>query len=63
MVLWELYNGVHPQRPTEPWFTEDHWKFINNCWSQIPRERPTVQDVVSYVQLRYNASFASFGPH
>ena len=57
-VLWQLFKGIRPERPSNDWFTDDHWVFINKCWNKIPSERPTIQDVLSYLHFCFDKSSA-----
>ena len=48
-VVLHILRGGRPQMPTnaqELGFTREMWKFLESCWHQNPKKRPTMQDVV-----------------
>ena len=50
LIYNKIINGTHPRRPSEPWVTDDHWLFMQRCWSDYASgNRPLITDVVKYV--------------
>ena len=48
-VVLHILRGGRPQMPTnaqEVGFTHEMWKFLESCWHQNPKKRPTMRDVV-----------------
>jgi len=48
-VVLRLSQGLKPSRPLIPPIDDQHWAFIQQCWSPVP-ERPLAKDVVSSLQ-------------
>jgi len=44
-VLYELFRGVRPKRPSEPWVTDALWEFIQHCWNGKQSDRPGINEV------------------
>ena len=44
-VMRKVINGEHPERPAEPWFTDDLWGILEQCWSFQLERRPAVEAV------------------
>lgn len=56
-ILMELHNGIQPRQPDQPWITETHWHFIQQCWtSPDGTERPKIADIVQFVEEQYQTS-------
>lgn len=48
-VLSKVNRGIRPTRPgheTAPELTDHIWAIMQNCWSEAPSDRPTVDEVV-----------------
>jgi hypothetical protein len=48
VVIECLVHGRHPRRPTDDICPKDLsriWSFLERCWSQDPRDRPTASEV------------------
>ena len=41
IVMRIVIEGTHPERPDRPWFTDDLWGTLKQCWSPQPEDRPT----------------------
>jgi serine/threonine protein kinase len=48
-VFCAIVIGIRPERPSEGWITDQCWEFIKRCWNEIPSERPTIHEIISYV--------------
>ena len=51
-VVLALSNGQRPSRPMEAvmrGLTDDLWAFIEHCWSQDPKERPTADKALRFI--------------
>ena len=48
-VVFQLSRGNKPARPSSRSIEDQHWEFIQRCWSSI-NDRPCAQDVVSSLQ-------------
>ena len=44
-VMLTVMRGEHPERPGRPWFTDDLWRTLGQCWSPQPNDRPTVEAI------------------
>ncbi|KAG6808442.1 hypothetical protein H0H92_004106 [Tricholoma furcatifolium] len=58
LILWRVSKGHRPQYPSpsdKPWtewgLTGDIWAWIERCWHQDPRERPSAAEVTQYLSL------------
>ena len=49
VVLW-LAQGRKPARPKSRPLDDQHWEFINICWSPIQEHRPTSRCIVSAIE-------------
>ena len=49
IVMRMLLEGTHPERPEMPWFTNDLWRILEQCWSQQPEDRPTLEAILEYL--------------
>lgn len=58
----ELANGRKPRRPQSHSISDQHWKFIEHCWSPV-QERPAAERLVSSILdfLRFFPHAQSFG--
>ena len=45
-VALKVIRGERPERPEGAWFTDDLWKTLGQCWSPLPKNRPTVETVL-----------------
>ena len=41
-VILMVMRGERPERPERPWFTDDLWETLEECWSEQPKDRPTI---------------------
>lgn len=46
IVMRKVVDGERPERPGRPWFTDDLWSTLEQCWSSKPNERPTAEVVL-----------------
>ena len=46
MAILAITQGVRPQRPTHPTFTENLWTLMQRCWDHNPYLRPEVSEVL-----------------
>lgn len=44
-VLYELFHGIRPRRPSSPMLTNGYWTFITQCWHETPGSRPRIETV------------------
>jgi len=52
-IVQMVVQGGHPERPqgTEGvWFTDDVWKLLKDCWVFQPKDRPSIKDVLLYLE-------------
>lgn len=69
-LLLKVIDGKRPDKPKTNEITKNIWKSIEKCWSQDPKRRPGIDQVVStwkrlvnwYVVLSFGSS-ASQRPH
>ena len=50
LVTGRVIEGEHPTRPEGGWFTDDLWKFLEQCWSSKPGDRPTAETVLGCLE-------------
>jgi len=50
VIMLKVTQGKHPERPENPLFTDDLWKILEQCWSPKPKDRPTSQDVLKFLE-------------
>ncbi|KAF9784389.1 kinase-like domain-containing protein [Thelephora terrestris] len=41
-----IIKGDRPERPERPWFTDDLWGTLEQCWSPQPTDRPTIESIL-----------------
>ena len=46
LAMHDIMNGTRPLKPTHATFTPRLWELMQNCWSQEPRFRPTIYEVL-----------------
>ena len=53
-VIWKVAKGERPEKPQGPegvvWFTDDVWKVLGHCWTPLPRDRPSIEDVLKHLE-------------
>ena len=52
-VMRRVVDGERPQRPRGvegAWFTNDLWRLLNGCWATRPEDRPSVSDVLGFLE-------------
>ena len=49
IVMRMVLEGTHPERLETLWFTDDLWRILEQCWSQQPEDRPTIEAVLEYL--------------
>jgi hypothetical protein len=50
MVVWNVVDGEHPERPEAMWFTYDLWGALKQCWSSRPKDRPTTETILECLE-------------
>ena len=50
-VMLKVVEGKRPERPQGPWFTNDLWRTLEQCWSHHSKDRPTVEAVHGCLSL------------
>ena len=50
IVTRKVIEGDRPERPGSPWFTDDLWGTLKQCWSSEPKDRPTAEAVVGFLE-------------
>jgi len=46
IVVLKVIRGERPERPEGAWFTNDLWTTLKQCWSPLPKDRPTLEAVL-----------------
>ena len=46
IVIRTVIEGTHPERPERPWFTDDLWRTLGQCWLPQPENRPAIEAVL-----------------
>jgi hypothetical protein len=54
-IVIKVYKGLRPERPSSSLYNDEKlpdrlWDFIQRCWSQDPRTRPPMEEVVEFMQ-------------
>ena len=49
IVTRKVIDGERPERPESPWFTDDLWGTLRQCWLSQPEDRPTAQNVLGFL--------------
>jgi len=52
-ISWKILKGARPGRPEGAeggWFTDDVWEVLGRCWASRPRDRPSVEDILQYLE-------------
>ncbi|KAF9784386.1 kinase-like domain-containing protein [Thelephora terrestris] len=50
IVIRMITGGKRPERPERPWFTDDLWRTLEQCWSPQPTDRPTIQSILEFLE-------------
>jgi serine/threonine protein kinase len=59
-----VVEGLRPEIPDEaPQLTYDIWQLAERCWRGIASERPSIDEVCSYVALSMNANRVPWDRH
>lgn len=52
IVMQKVLNCEHPERPEGPWFADDLWGILKQCWTTHPESRPSIEVVLEcFVQF------------
>ncbi|KAF9789173.1 P-loop containing nucleoside triphosphate hydrolase protein [Thelephora terrestris] len=49
ITMTKILNGMRPERPTHPGFTDDLWALTQQCWEEEPQDRPSMDVVVERI--------------
>ena len=49
IVMRRVIGGERPERPKRAWFTDDLWRTLEQCWSPQPKDRPSVEAVLGFL--------------
>ncbi|KAG1719774.1 kinase-like protein [Suillus lakei] len=49
-VMWRMFKGGKPDRSRYPAIPDEYWRFIGECWSTEPRNRPSTERVVQVIR-------------
>jgi len=49
IVIRKVIEGTHPEKPQGPWFTDDLWGTLEQCWSSQPKDRPAPEAVLEFL--------------
>ena len=49
-AIQKILNGERPRRPNHPNFTESLWELTQSCWSEEPRDRPGIREVIEVLK-------------
>ena len=53
VVFGHVVEGKRPERPQgveRAWFTDDIWGVLERCWTRRPDSRPSVKEVLQYLE-------------
>ena len=50
VVVRKVTDGERPKRSEEVWSTDDMWGILEGCWAQEPWDRPSLKDVLQYLE-------------
>ena len=50
VVVAVIAADERPPRPTHPQLSDPLWEMIQKCWRREPSERPTIQEVVAFLE-------------
>lgn len=51
-VVRKVIDGDRPKRPEQVWFTDDMWGILESCWAPQPRERPSLEVVLQFLEQK-----------
>ena len=46
IVMQKVLNCEQPGRPEGPWFADDLWEMLRQCWATNPNSRPSIEIVL-----------------
>ena len=49
IVTRKVIEGERPERPGHPWFTDDLWETLQQCWSPQPKDRLTAEVILEFL--------------
>ena len=50
VLITMITEGKRPERPGRPWFTDNLWRNLEQCWSQQPKDRPTIAAILECLE-------------
>lgn len=50
LVAGRVIEGERPTRPEGGWFVDDLWKFLEQCWTSKPGDRPTAETALGCLE-------------
>ncbi|KAG1789600.1 kinase-like domain-containing protein [Suillus plorans] len=53
LVIVAKSKGILPTRPASPAIADDHWCYIEQCWSTQIGMRPSVDEVLYYIKAEH----------
>ena len=63
-IVRKVIGGGRPERPEGAegaWFTDDIWGMLEQCWSQQPKDRPSIEAVLECLE-RVSAGWQALPP-
>jgi hypothetical protein len=56
--MMSMFNKKKPDRSRYPVVSDEYWDFIEHCWSDAPKDRPSAGSIeVTMDEFKYNTTF------
>lgn len=52
-VVYTIAQGLRPRRPSSQDIADEHWNFIQTCWAANPADRPSAEELVSFLRRQH----------
>lgn len=50
VVVTVITSDERPPRPAHPQLSDELWEMIEKCWRRDPSQRPTIQEIVDFLE-------------
>jgi hypothetical protein len=51
-IIYHVLKGIRPKKPPASVVTDTDWDFIQRCWLEDAKCRPSTEDILGFVERR-----------